>query len=132
MVEQVIKQRSKSGFEESPELVSVRGNGFVCKQGGQDALLELTHVPVDALVHLRIEAELIAKVLTDQAFVVARFCRDGIDTRPIKTVLGKDRFCCVEYCLLRTLCIMFSPASRFRHGCFIFPSISNQIVIYLS
>src|SRR6266496_5222563 len=114
MVEQVIKQRSKSGFEESPELVSVRGNGFVCKQGGQDARLELTHVPVDALVHLRIEAELIAKVLTDQAFVVARGLRDGIETRTIEPVLGKDRLCRIENRLPRTLYIMFSPASRFR------------------
>ena len=58
--------------------------------------LEFSHFSVNSLKHLCVEAKLIAKVLTDQAFVVARLCRDDIDTCSIKTMLGKDRFCCIQ------------------------------------
>src|SRR5258708_3118271 len=69
---------------------------------------------------LRVEAELIAKVLKEQAFVVARFLRDGIDACAIETVFREDHFCRVENSLPRTLCVMDSSSStsrfsRFRH-----------------
>src|SRR5438105_40792 len=120
MFEQVIKQRSKSGFEEGPEAGSVGGNGLVCQQGGQEMLPYLIDVPVDSLVHLRIKAKLITKVLKEQAFVVARSRGDGIDTCAIEPVFREYLFCCVKNRLPRPLGIMDSSSStsrfsRFRH-----------------
>src|SRR5207253_9171315 len=53
-------------------------------------------LPICAPGHRFIEAELIVKVLKEQAFVVARRFRDGIDPRPIEPVFREDLFRCIE------------------------------------
>lgn len=84
MIEQVIKEHSNSGFEKSPETMRIGDSGFVLKQGSQDTCSKLADISVDALIHLSIEAELIAEVLADQAFVVARSRRYSLETRSIE------------------------------------------------
>src|ERR1700730_1994817 len=118
MLEQVIKQRSNHGIEKGLEFMGVGGNGFVFKQGDQDMRPELSEVPIDALVHCDIEAELIVKVLKEQAFVVARRFRDGIDPRPIEPVLREDLFRCIPDSLACALRVMWAPpsTSRFIHA----------------
>jgi len=100
MLAQVIKQSSNHCSEEGPEFMGIGGKRFILKKWGQDARLELGEVPVSTLVHCRIETELIAKVLKEQAFVIARRFRDGIDART------------VDPCSAKTSSAAFRMASR--------------------
>ena len=128
MLAQVIKQSSNHCSEEGPEFMGIGGKRFILKKWGQDARLELGEVPVSTLVHCRIETELIAKVLKEQAFVIARRFRDGIDARTVEPVLREDLFCRIQDGLARPLRVVGAPpsTSRFIHA--YSSSLSNRLV----
>ena len=124
MVKQVIKQPSNQRFEESLEPVRIGSNCFIFKKGGQDAHLKLSNFPISAPGHRFIEAELITKVLKEQAFVVASRFRDGIDPRPVETVLRKDRFCGVENCFRAPSALWTRPRRRSGSSMYTYRSFS--------
>ena len=92
MVKQVIEQPSNQRFEKGLEPLRIGGNCFIFKERGKDVHLELSNFPVSAPGNRFIEAELIAKVLKEQTFVVASSFRDGIDARPIGTIKQLELF----------------------------------------
>src|SRR5579885_3169400 len=123
MLEQGVKHDTNHSFEQGPEAARVGGNGLVCKQGGHSLSRKRSQFPVNAPVHFGVQAELIAKVLKDQALVVARLRCDSIDPRAIEAVFREDFFRRVQNSLPRPLCVMHAPSStllwqRRRHRTF--------------
>ena len=58
-----------------------------------------------------VQAQLIVKVLKDQAFVVARYFGNGIDARPVKAMFGKDFFSSIQNRFAGTFCIVHSSST---------------------
>src|SRR5260370_21645563 len=118
MFDQVIKHRLNQRFEKGSEPVRMEGEGAIRKQRGKPVCQECIQFAISTLEYLYIKAKLIAKVLTDQAFVVVCDLRNGIDSRSPEAVLSKDGFGCIENHLACFLCITCSSsvAFKFRHA----------------
>src|SRR5712692_3885038 len=104
MVEQIIKIRSDYRFEECLERMNAPDNGLILKHGSEETLLKCRDFSVNAFEHFGIEAKFIAKVLKEQANVVPRGSRDGINACSIKPLLSEGRFCRIQNrlaCFLR-------------------------------
>jgi len=118
MFDQVNKHSLNQRFEQGSEPLRMGGEGAIRKQRGEPVRQECIQFAISTLEYLYLEAKLIAKVLTDQAFVVVCDLRDGIDSRSPEAVLSEDGFGCIENrlaCFLRITCSS-SFAFKFRHA----------------
>src|SRR5260370_16566986 len=92
MFDQVIKHRLNQRFEKGSEPVRMEGEGAIRKQRGKPVCQECIQFAISTLEYLYIKAKLIAKVLTDQAFVVFCDLRNGIDSRSPQPFPSKHTF----------------------------------------
>src|SRR5579859_4171230 len=124
MVEEIIKQRLHDSGEEGSEPLGRHGTLIMLKQRNKDTCLQGSQVAVSALEHLGIEAELIPKVLKEQANVVARSLRNRVDACPIEAMFCEGRFRRIQNDLTCQPSITrpSSFASRFSHAILPFPS----------
>src|SRR5262245_25755566 len=118
MVHHVVKKSLKRSFEQRSELSSIHNLHISGEPGRETAQEQCPHFVVSFPQYSGIEAELVAKILKDQALVVARCGCDDIDRDTIESIRCKRCLCCIEDRLTCSFHVVdpFAPSSLARYA----------------